>query len=351
MTKNLINSNEEPQMVLVKFKLAPKIPFEQIQIAINPAAPMAVTENSIMFEKVEAATDLEWECGIYLTKAQSPASLTVPLIVSLVNRQGVSRILEKSFEVPPSLILRQCSPQKEAQYKVTVQGNSNTKEILDLFPEFATDTINQQALGLKSIYSGAIITIVLGKHSNRYRVHSDDLSAIPIVCELLVKRLEKPQNPNPSNSSITGSSPEGISINQSYFTKELVEEIERHSQCRKEVKTRDQDITKMSRQMRLFQRKLFLRLQQDPPHPSYNSAAKLLRLTHAELSDSQGELLKAVDKWRSSQVLLGNQLRLIKLIIHHSKMPQQIKDNLFASLICPINDWIEMVRGANYFVK
>lgn len=348
MTKNSINLTVEPQMAVVKFKLTTKIPFEQIQIAINPATPMAVTENTVMFEKVEADEELEWECGIYLRNMQSPATLTVPVTVSMVNRQGVPRILEKSFEVLPTLILKQCSPQKEAQYKVTVQVNSNTKEISDLFPEFATDTINQHALGLKSIYSGAIITIVLGKHSNRYRVQSDDLSAIPIVCELLVKRLEKPLKTNPSNSSIIANSPEGISINQSYFMKELVEEIERHSQCRMEVKTRDQEIAKMSRQMRLFQRKLFLRLQQDPPHPSYKSAAKLLRLTHDKLTNAQAELMKAVDRWRTSQLLLGNQLRLIKLIIHHSKMPRIVKDNLFASLICPINDWIEMVRRIEF---
>lgn len=349
MLKNLPTEiAERVKMVSVQFKLTPRIPFDQIQIAINPPPPLVVNErNTIMFERVDAEECLEWEFWIYIAKPQDPQSLSVPVVLSLINRQGIPRIIEKSLDLPPQFLLTACAPQKEAKCKLTIKGDSSAnKEILDLFPEFAMDTINQQAIGLKSLVSGEICTIVLGKNSNRYRVHSDNPAIMPIILDLLIQRIcQKAKPTSLAQSSITEETPNRISINQTYFVEQLVATIQEHVDCRNTVKRWDKDIEKKSRQMRLFQRKLFLRLQQDPPHHSYNSAAKLLRLTHADLTALQEQLLGAVDRLRQSQLILGNHLRLINLlVIHHPKMPQQIKDNLVAAFICPINDWIEMVR-------
>lgn len=345
MLKKLSVTVDNPKMVCVLVKLSPKIDFEQIQIAINPPPPMVVNQNSVMMLGIEAGKEWETEFYIHISKSEDALSLTVPVIISLITRQGIPRLIEKSFDVSPQLILRPCAPQKEARYKVTVTVAESatataTRDMLSLFPEFATDTINQQALGLQSIYSKDIITIVLGNNSKRYRIQSDSLSIIPLVTELLVQRIQKPLNP--AHSSIKAAD-DVISINQSYFVDELMATIGAHSACRADLKLCDNEISSKSRQLRLFQRKLMLMLQQDPPHPAYNSAGKLLRSTHADLVELQDKLLAAVDRLRQSQLILGNHLQLIKLVIHHSKMPLQIKDNLFAVFVNPIVDWIDMV--------
>lgn len=337
-----------PKMACVQVKLSPKVPFEQIQIAVNPPFPLAAHENSVMFMGADAGQDLEAEFWIYVSKSLDPPSLTVPVIISMISRQGVPRILEMSFVVSPELILKACTPQKEARYKLTLSVDSAadvTRDFLSLLPEFATDTINQQALGLQSLHSSKdIITIVLGKkNSNRFRLLSDSLSMLPVVAELLIRRLLKPSNTNPAHSSIKAL--DGISVNQSYFVEELVASINGHADCRLDVKRCDKEIQEKSRQMRLFQRKLNTLIQQDPPHPAYNSAGKLLRLTHADFVELQERLLAAVDRLQEAQLILSNHMRLINLAINHcAKMPPQIKDNLSAVFVDPICDWIDMVR-------
>lgn len=344
MMKKLSVALDNPKMVCVLVKLCPRVYFEQIQIALNPPPPLAANENSIMLHGIEAGKDIEQEFWIYVSKPQNPSTLSVPVIVSIISPKGIPRIIEKTVEITPELFLRACPPQKEAQFKVTVTVDSPTREILNLFPEFATDTINQQALGLQSIYSKDTVTIVCGKNSKRYRIQSDSLSSIPIVLELLLQRIQKPLNPTHSSINATA---EGICISQSYFVDQLLATIATHSQCRADLKRWDKDIANKSRQMRLFQRKLMLMLQQDPPHPSYNSAGKLLRLTHADLTELQEQLLASVDGLRESQLLLGNHLGLVKQVIQHSKMPLAIKDNLNAVFVHPIVDWIEMVGSSS----
>lgn len=348
MTKNLSSSvTDIPKMASVHVKLCPKVPFEQIQIAINPPPPLAVSESCVTLENIEADKELEYEVFIYLSLANDPQTLTVPIIISLVNRQGLPRVIERTVDLPPEMVWKQCTPKKDATYKLTIKGKTSTKDLLNMFPEFAMDSINQQALGLQSIYSGNIVTIVLGKNSNRYRVQSDKIESISMIVELLIKRMTKthPQGLVPVIRT------EDISINQSYFIDQLIASIESHFEHRKSVKQVDAKIEKMSRQMRLFQRKLFLKIQQDPPHPTYHSAAKLLRLTHGQITDLQEQLLKTVDGLRESQLILGNHMQLIKTVILHSKtLPQQIKDNLQAALINPIRDWIEMVYAWRYTI-
>lgn len=338
--KKFTDLTKNHKMISVQVKMTPRVHLEQLGIAINPPYPLEVNENSTMFMGVEVGKELEAKFEIYVSRTDDPPSLTVPVIFSMITRPGVPRIIEKSVDLSPALILKACLPQKEGHFKLSIDSPST--DILSLFPEFAKDTINQQALGLQSIYSNDTITVVLGKNSSRYRIQSDSLSIFPVVVELLIQRLQKS---SAAHSSITATAP-GISINPSYYAEELVASIESHLEWRGEVKSSDKAIEKKSRQMRLFQRKLMLMLQQDPPHPAYNSAGKLLRLTHADLTELQGQLLAAVDRWRQSKLRLSNHLRLIKLVIHHSKMPLQIKDNLFAVFVNPINDWVETVRNS-----
>lgn len=328
-------------MMQVHVKLTPKIHYEQIQVAVNPPIPLDMDTKTIMFLNIEIDKNVEAQFNIFLANDQIPLSVSVPVIITLINRQGIPRVIEKSVPVPPELMLVKCTPQKESRYKLTINAEVSGPDILTLLPEFATDTINQSALGLRLIHSTIMATIVVGKkNGNRYRIQSDCLSLIALVAELVISRLLLK---GPSIKT-----PDCISIDQSYFAEELFTSVNAHLNCRIDVKKYDKAISDKSRQMRLFQRKLMLMLQHDPPHPSFTSAGKLLRLTHADLEALQAELLSAVDGFRRSQSMLGNHLRLIKLVIHHSKIPPPIKDIILAVFVIPINDWIETVCGVDF---
>ena len=339
-----ISPGNNDKLVRVLVKLNPKVSFEQLLVTINPPPPLATLDPCVMLTDVEAEKQLNVEFLIYSGKCDlDPPALTAPLLISMINRnERVPRVLEKTFNLPAQMLLQHCAPQKEGRYKLTVTLENSQRDLQTLFPEFAQEIINQHALGLQSISTGSTATVVLGKKSfNRYLVQSDSMSLIPVVIELLTQRLLKPPNPNSSQSSIKDT----ISINQSsFFADDLRATIELHASNRRAVKDCDKEIQIMSRQMRLFQRKLMLMLQQDPPHPSYNSAGKLLRLTHADLQSLQAKLLSAVDQLQRSQLILGNHLRFLELLINHSKIPPQIKDSLCAVFVNPITDWIDLVR-------
>lgn len=344
MTKHLTFGAENARMVGIKVTLSPKILFQQIQVAVNPPPPLVAQIPSVILSDVESGQQLDILFWIYMSKSRNPGSLTVPIVISMLNRQGVLRIIETTAALPAEFILNVCSPQKEAKYKLTISIEDSTvvKDILKLFPEFAKDKINQTALGLRCLYTNDFTTVVQGSNSKRYRIQSNCLSILPLALELFLQRLK--QRPINSGHLVIKPITDCVSITQPNFVGELCQAFSDHFNCRQAVKHCDQEMEKMSRQMRLFQGKLMLILKQDPtPTTMFNSAGKLLRWTHGELGELRETLMDAVDKLQESQLMLENHLRLINLVVLHSGLPHQIKENLAATIVSPVRDWIEMV--------
>lgn len=328
-----------PRTALIEIKLLPKVIFDQIQILIVVPYPLKAKESSFNIQNTEPGTELEFQSLIAnCLPAIDPVALEALVIISAINRQGIPRIIEKKITLPLDLVFEACQPQKDAKYKVTITSDS-TKSLSALFPEFTLGT-NQQALGLNSMFSGSCVTIVLAKNTNRYRIQSDELSSVHLVLQSLVTQLEK-QNAHQSSSA------NPVLIHQHYFVDELLSEIERHTQQRKELKEADFAMEKLSLQMRLFQKKMTLKMQEDPPDPTFNSAAKLLRLTNNEINELEEVLKRAVLDLRLSQARLGNQLELARIVVRYSKTALQLKDLILATFMVPVVDWIEIVSINN----
>lgn len=163
---------------------------DQIQVIVHVEPPITVKEPIHVFRDVEDKATRRLSTWIYITKKQDPPSLGASILVSSINRQGIPRIIEKTISLPVSFLYRTEAAQKEAKYKVVLETkNTGKTELAILFSEMTFDA-SAQAAGFKSIYSGATVTVVAAKTSNRYRIQSDNLTAMSALLSLFLSRIK-----------------------------------------------------------------------------------------------------------------------------------------------------------------
>lgn len=167
---NTILPMENVKMISVSVALHAKTILEQIQVQFLCSAPLQASNPIHSYQQMVANQNERIDTWFYMNDFCDIASTMITVIVSFINKQTIPRVIEKTASLPLSMFYNTFLPQKESLIKLTITVNPGTPPNFEqLFSDDFPITSAQNAIGLKSIYSGKVVTIVIAKSSNRYR--------------------------------------------------------------------------------------------------------------------------------------------------------------------------------------
>lgn len=164
-------ASEDVKMVLVTVSLHARSNLEQVQVQFHVSPPLKCSRTICSFQNLSAESEEHVDTWIFVDSDLCPVSTNVSAITSFINKQSIPRVIEKQQHLPLPMFYRLNQPQKDAQIKFTISiEKSVAPSIEQMFGgDFALETGSHGVIGLRSIYSGRVVTIVTARNSNRYR--------------------------------------------------------------------------------------------------------------------------------------------------------------------------------------
>ncbi|XP_050093992.1 protein PTHB1 [Anopheles aquasalis] len=315
---NISTSGAPLEMCRLSVTVRVSLNLEMLQLTVALDPSVRCTKESFLFRDVLANSTELFEVWLYPYEAATPASLAVTVSCSYTNKQSITRVLQRTVSLPLQLFVKACPASKEANHKITLTASSSALAAVGtglnpLFPEFCNpEGGSQTALGLQSLVDGRRVTIVAAKNTNRFRIQSDELALLPLVLECLLKRL----NPEP------GRTPKGrppITVNIVPPVSELANHFRIHHDLRRELKHLETELEIATGQMRLFERRFVVKLQ-DRSLRALDGVLLLLKRNHSHVAKLCQMLKTMRQAVKLSQIHLGAVLHLFSLCYCHSAL-------------------------------
>uniref|UniRef100_A0AAX7VFC7 Bardet-Biedl syndrome 9 n=1 Tax=Astatotilapia calliptera TaxID=8154 RepID=A0AAX7VFC7_ASTCA len=130
----------------------------------------------------------------FLNGHYPPADLTGDITVSYSSPTGVPKVLQSRFNLPPSLVCVACPPPKATKFKITVDTNQPPVDLSSIFRgnKFSAKSEDKDGNSLAfQLLSGAKVTVLASKTSQRYRIQSDSFEDMWLVVKELVHRFDQ----------------------------------------------------------------------------------------------------------------------------------------------------------------
>uniref|UniRef100_A0A3Q2NWS0 Bardet-Biedl syndrome 9 n=1 Tax=Fundulus heteroclitus TaxID=8078 RepID=A0A3Q2NWS0_FUNHE len=243
-----------------------------------------------------------------LLSARLSVCVQPPLAVSqdqfVLESMGVPRVLQSRFSLPLALVCVLSSPAKTTKFKITVDTNQPPVDLNAIFREFSAKTEDKDGNSLTfQFLSGAKVTVLASKTSQRYRIQSDSFEDMWLVVKELVQRFDQHFSKlgiKDFKKSFSGPMPL-----QEYFLS-----VDNHFQLRVGAQQYQDLLSERAIQFRAIQRRLLTRFKDKTPAPLQNLDT-LLDATYnqvialAEAAEENRALLEqAFVRLRSSTHLL-----------------------------------------------
>uniref|UniRef100_A0A8C5NB35 Bardet-Biedl syndrome 9 n=1 Tax=Gouania willdenowi TaxID=441366 RepID=A0A8C5NB35_GOUWI len=245
----------------------------------------------------------------FLNGHYPPADLTGDISVSYsspteLNPKGVPRVLQSRFSLPLALVCVQSSPAKTTKFKITVDTNQPPVDLNSIFKEFSAQSEDKDGNSLAfQFLSGAVVTVLASKTSQRYRIQSDSFENMWLVVKELVQRFDQHFSKlgiKDFKKSFSGPMPL-----QEYFLA-----VDHHFQLRVSAQQYQDLLSERAIQFRAIQRRLLTRFKDKTPAPLQNLDT-LLDATYSQVislaeaaEENQALLQEAFVQLRSSTHLL-----------------------------------------------
>uniref|UniRef100_A0A182JSH0 Protein PTHB1 n=1 Tax=Anopheles christyi TaxID=43041 RepID=A0A182JSH0_9DIPT len=310
-------------MVLVEPKL------EVLQLTVTRDQAIGCSKDAFLFRDIASHSTERFDVWLHPAEQTLPATRTVTVYCSYTSKQGITRVVEKGVLLPLKLFLKPTQPSKEAQHKLTLSVSPPTGHILTgsvlgrLFPEFFSEGCSASALGLQSVggSDGRKVTIVAAKNTNRFRIQSDDLGLIPLVLECLIGRLQGQEDGQAIEQDGTGRkdlpSKVLVTIGGVPSISGLLRSLQMHCELRKTVKQLETDLEIATGQMRLFERRFVIKLQERSLR-ALDGILMLLKRNHTAVAKVCLQLKTARQQLKLAQIDLTAILRLFHLCYTHA---------------------------------
>ncbi|XP_065814165.1 protein PTHB1 isoform X1 [Labrus bergylta] len=279
----------------------------KLSVGVQP--PLAVTQDQFVLQPMGFGASTVVEFSAFLNGRYSPADLTGDITVSYrspteLNPIGVPRVHQTRFSLPLALVCVPSSPAKNTKFKITVDTNQPPIELSSIFPEFAAKSEDKDANGLAfQFLSGAKVTVLASKTSQRYRLQSDTFEDIWLVVKELVQRFDKHFHKlgvKDFKKSFSGPLPL-----QDYFLS-----VDQHFQLRVGAQQYQDLLSERAVQFRAIQRRLLTRFKDKTPAPLQNLDT-LLDATYSQVmalaeaaEENRVQLEEAFVRLRSATHLL-----------------------------------------------
>uniref|UniRef100_A0A3Q2DBU9 Bardet-Biedl syndrome 9 n=1 Tax=Cyprinodon variegatus TaxID=28743 RepID=A0A3Q2DBU9_CYPVA len=305
--------------VQVKVKASSVLQSAKLSICVQP--PLAVTQDQFVLEPMGVGSTKEVSFSAFLNGHYPPADLTGDIVVSYsspteLNPKGVPRVLQSRFNLPLALVCVPSSPAKSTKFKITVDTNQPPVDLSALFREFSAKTEDKDGNSLAfQFLSGAKVTVLASKTSQRYRIQGDSFEDMWLVVKELVQRFDQHFSKlgiKDFKKSFSGPIPL-----QEYFLS-----VDNHFQLRVNAQQYQDLLSERAVQFRAIQRRLLTRFKDKTPAP-LQSLDTLLDATYnqvitlAEAAEENRALLEqAFVRLRSSTHLLVLLLSLWQGLTH-----------------------------------
>ncbi|XP_074844228.1 protein PTHB1 isoform X8 [Carettochelys insculpta] len=295
--------------VTVKITLRSTLAVQKIQLSICVQPPLALTHDQFIFDDIESCGSKVVALSVFLKGNWPPAELEGNAMAAYsiptdLNPEGIPRVAQCKFRLPLRLICFPAQPSKTANHKLTIDTNKPPVSLVNLFPDFADQSDEDQAnvLGFQFL-TGSRITLLASKTSQRYRIQSEQLEDLWLITKELTFRLEehfKKQNSKDFTCTFSGSVPL-----QEYF-----ELIDRHFELRLNAEKFEELLSERAIQFRAIERRLLTRFKDKTPAPLQHLDT-LLEGTYRQIialadaaEENQANMFQAFTKLKSATLLV-----------------------------------------------
>ena len=289
-------------------------PLRNISLSLMAKPPLFTQPPFTQLEELEAKGKSTRDLSIILNHFMLPTSRYISLSISYTNISDTPKHIDHSLPLPLPLFLDTCKPSKDAKYKLTLETNIPDTPLLELFHDVieTDENLPPNAIGFQiHTISHPIVTIILSKSSNRYRVQTDYIEILWIIVEVLKERLECYSAK--SNTSLQLSFNDELPL-QDYFIA-----IDTHFETRISQFQLREILSDYAKQFRCIQKRILTRLKDKTP-TALNNLDVLLDGTYRQLLAIGNAEEQAVSKQSTAANILSCFTRLIlKLLeISHS---------------------------------
>ncbi|KAH0552746.1 protein PTHB1 [Cotesia glomerata] len=265
-----------------------------VEVNLSVLKPLVVTEDYYSFPSLRDRQQIQVRVEVIGTETILSSELR--LTMSYETEKGDLKVVDKIIQLPLRILLRVCSPESTAAFTTTFKTSSSLVNFSQLFPELLIDYSQKQsssssnALGLRHINSGHVVTIVLGTSTNRYRVQSNDALAMTLIVQQLLTRLCSRLNTNSAGSVVAN-------ITQNHL--QLVQgNIEAHFKTRQQVQLILSELALMTSQLRNIEKRVLQSMREKNSRSLASSGLSIL------LESTYQLLLEQLDKLDSAQMEL-----------------------------------------------
>uniref|UniRef100_A0A3P8NM91 Bardet-Biedl syndrome 9 n=1 Tax=Astatotilapia calliptera TaxID=8154 RepID=A0A3P8NM91_ASTCA len=177
---------------------------------------------------------------------------------------GVPKVLQSRFNLPPSLVCVACPPPKATKFKITVDTNQPPVDLSSIFREFSAKSEDKDGNSLAfQLLSGAKVTVLASKTSQRYRIQSDSFEDMWLVVKELVHRFDQ-------HFSKLGIKDFKKSFSGPLPLEEYFLSVDKHFQLRVSAQKYQDLLSERAVQFRAIQRRLLTRFKDKTPAPLQN---------------------------------------------------------------------------------
>ncbi|XP_051262536.1 protein PTHB1 isoform X2 [Dicentrarchus labrax] len=248
--------------VQVKVKASCVVHSSKLTVSIQP--PLAITQDQFVLEPMGVGSSTVVAFSAFLNGRYPPADLTGDITVSYSSPTGVPRVLQSKFSLPLALVCVQSSPAKTTKFKITVDTNQPPVDLNSIFPEFSAKSEDKDGNSLAfQFLSGAKVTVLASKTSQRYRIQSDSFEDMWLVVKELVQRFDR-------NFSKLGVKDFKKSFSGPLPLQEYFLSVDHHFQLRVSAQQYQDLLSERAVQFRAIQRRLLTRFKDKTPAPLQN---------------------------------------------------------------------------------
>uniref|UniRef100_A0A3Q3MHC2 Bardet-Biedl syndrome 9 n=1 Tax=Mastacembelus armatus TaxID=205130 RepID=A0A3Q3MHC2_9TELE len=246
----------------VKVKASCVLQSSKLTVSVQP--PLAVTQDQFVLEPMGVGSSTVVAFSVFLNGRYPPTDLTGDITVSYSSPTGVPRVLQARFSLPLVLVCVPSSPTRTTKFKITVDTNQPPVDLRSIFPAFSVKSEDKDGNSLAfQFLSGAKVTVVASKTSQRYRVQSDTFDDMWLVVKELVRKFDQHFSKlgvKDFRKSFSGPLPL-----QDYFLS-----VDHHFQLRVSAQQYQDLLSERAVQFRAIQRRLLTRFKDKTPAPLQN---------------------------------------------------------------------------------
>ncbi|XP_074509075.1 protein PTHB1 isoform X1 [Sebastes fasciatus] len=307
--------------VTVQVKVKARCVVQSSKLTVRVQPPLAVTQDQFALEPMGVGSSTVVAFSAFLNGRYPAADLTGDITVTYsspteLNPKGVPRVLQTRVSLPLALVCVPSSPAKTTKFKITVDTNQPPVDLNEIFPEFSAKSEDKDGNSLAfQFLSGAKVTVLASKTSQRYRIQSDCFEDMWMVVKELVHRFDQHFSKlgvKDFKKSFSGPLPL-----QEYFLS-----VDHHFKLRVSAQQYQDLLSERAVQFRAIQRRLLTRFKDKTPAPLQNLDT-LLDATYSQVmalaeaaEENRALLEEAFVRLRSATHLLVLLLSLWQGLTH-----------------------------------